>query len=203
MVDCRDEVERTIITLDVEDGTRRRSDSPAMNRFSDHYRTLGVDRHAEPAAIAAAYRALVRQSHPDLHPGDRAAEERLKQINAAYEVLSDATARRAYDRSWDLRQATPSPAARPASSWHAPRPAPSPRPAAPPQPRRPWFVAPLLILVLVALLHGGSGHGAAPAAHPSPHLIGLAPSISRDHSRRHRAEHRQGGAQRRGHDIQR
>jgi curved DNA-binding protein CbpA len=174
-----------------------------MNRFNDHYQTLGVDRGAAPAAIAAAYRALVRQYHPDLHPGDWGAEERLKQINAAYEVLSDAAARRAYDRLWDLRQAAPSPAARPASSWQAARPAPSPGPAAPPQPRRPWFVAPLLILVLAGVLHGGSGHGAAPGAHPSPHLIGVAPAISRDHSRRHRTEHRQAGAQRRGHDIQR
>jgi molecular chaperone DnaJ len=69
--------------------------------FEDHYRPLGVHRHAEPTVLAAAYRALARQHHPDLNPSIRSAQTRLKQINAAYEVLTDPAKRRAYDRKWD------------------------------------------------------------------------------------------------------
>jgi molecular chaperone DnaJ len=66
--------------------------------FQDHYRTLGVHRHAEPTVIAAAYRAMARQYYPDLNSGNRSTEARLTKINAAYEVLADPENRRAYDR---------------------------------------------------------------------------------------------------------
>jgi molecular chaperone DnaJ len=80
-----------------------------------HYQALGVDRKARLADIKKAYRKLARRFHPDLNPGDKRAEERFKQISEAYEVLSDAEKRRAYDRALDLGEAR---AAGPgAASW--------------------------------------------------------------------------------------
>jgi hypothetical protein len=73
--------------------------------FADHYRTLGVHRHAELAVIEAAYRAMAKGYHPDRNPGDRSANTRLQQINAAYAVLSDPKKRRAYDLVWDKHHA--------------------------------------------------------------------------------------------------
>ena len=63
----------------------------------DLYETLGVSRDADRDAIRKAYRKLARQNHPDLNPGDEAAEERFKAISKAWEVLGDAEKRRSYD----------------------------------------------------------------------------------------------------------
>ena len=63
----------------------------------DPYKTLGVDKKAEAAAIKAAYRRLARQYHPDVNPGDQAAEEKFKEISEAYDILSDEEKRREYD----------------------------------------------------------------------------------------------------------
>src|SRR4051794_16372057 len=65
--------------------------------MSDHYKTLGVARNASAEEIKKAYRKLVRETHPDKHPDDPAAEERFKQISQAYEVLSDPEKRQQYD----------------------------------------------------------------------------------------------------------
>lgn len=65
--------------------------------YKDYYRTLGVARTASAAEIKKAFRSLARAHHPDLKPGDAAAEARFKEINEAYEVLGDAEKRRQYD----------------------------------------------------------------------------------------------------------
>ena len=65
--------------------------------MSDLYETLGVARDADVDAIRKAYRKLARKYHPDLNPGDKAAEERFKEISRAWEVLEDPERRRNYD----------------------------------------------------------------------------------------------------------
>jgi len=64
----------------------------------DYYEVLGVDRGASEAEIKKAYRKLAKENHPDLNPGDTAAEVRFKEINEAYEVLSDQDKKTRYDQ---------------------------------------------------------------------------------------------------------
>lgn len=64
----------------------------------DLYKVLGVGRNASDAEIKKAYRRLARQYHPDRNPGDARAEERFKEVSAAYDVLSDPDKRKAYDQ---------------------------------------------------------------------------------------------------------
>lgn len=64
----------------------------------DYYKILGIDRNADEKDIKKAYRRLARKYHPDVNPGDKAAEQRFKEINEAYEVLSDPKKRVDYDR---------------------------------------------------------------------------------------------------------
>lgn len=65
--------------------------------YKDYYKILGVERTADEKEIKKAYRRLARQFHPDMKPGDKAAEARFKEINEANEVLSDPEKRRKYD----------------------------------------------------------------------------------------------------------
>ena len=64
----------------------------------DYYEVLGVERTADEAAIKAAYRKLAKKLHPDVNPGDKDAEEKFKEVNEAYQVLSDPQKRAQYDR---------------------------------------------------------------------------------------------------------
>ncbi len=64
----------------------------------DLYKVLGVDKKASADEIKKAHRKLVRQYHPDRNPDDAKAEERFKQVQAAYDVLGDADKRKQYDR---------------------------------------------------------------------------------------------------------
>src|SRR5574344_2991151 len=65
--------------------------------MEDLYQTLGVSKTATAEEIKKAYRNLAFKYHPDRNPGDKPAEEKFKQINAAYSVLGDETKRRQYD----------------------------------------------------------------------------------------------------------
>jgi curved DNA-binding protein len=77
--------------------------------FKDYYAALGVAPDAEAETIKKAYRKLAREYHPDVKPGDKSAEERFKEINEAYQALSDPERRKKYDelrrqyRQWSER----------------------------------------------------------------------------------------------------
>lgn len=66
--------------------------------YKDYYKILGVERKASEEDIRKAYRDLAKQYHPDRNPDNKQAEERFKEINEAYQVLSDSTKRQHYDR---------------------------------------------------------------------------------------------------------
>lgn len=69
-----------------------------MADYKDYYRTLGIERNADEKEIRRAFRKLAAKHHPDRNQGDPAAEERFKEINEAYTVLSDPEKRKFYDQ---------------------------------------------------------------------------------------------------------
>ncbi|MBZ0515894.1 DnaJ domain-containing protein, partial [Clostridioides difficile] len=69
-----------------------------MSTKRDYYEVLGISKGAEAQEIKKAYRKLAMKYHPDRNPGDKEAEEKFKEINEAYEVLSDDTKRKTYDQ---------------------------------------------------------------------------------------------------------
>jgi molecular chaperone DnaJ len=70
----------------------------AATTKSDYYELLGVPRKANPKDIRTAFRKLARKYHPDLNPGDKSSEEKFKQLQEAYDVLSDSKKRQMYDQ---------------------------------------------------------------------------------------------------------
>src|SRR2546430_17084458 len=64
----------------------------------DYYELLGVPRKATAKDIRTSFRKLARKYHPDLNPGDKSSEEKFKQLQEAYDVLSDAKKRQVYDQ---------------------------------------------------------------------------------------------------------
>jgi DnaJ-class molecular chaperone len=76
-------------------------------QFRDYYEVLGLNKNATESEIKSAYRKLARKYHPDVNPKDKSAEEKFKEVNEAYEVLSDAEKRKRYDelgQNWKAGQ---------------------------------------------------------------------------------------------------
>ena len=69
-----------------------------MANKRDYYEVLGIDKSADEAAIKNAYRKLAKKYHPDVNPGDKTAEEKFKEVNEAYQVLSNPQKRAQYDQ---------------------------------------------------------------------------------------------------------
>jgi DnaJ-class molecular chaperone len=94
--------------------------------FKDYYATLGVEKAATAKDIKQAYRRLARKHHPDVNPGDKAAETRFKEINEAYEVLGDPEKRKKYDElgaNWRMYEqagagASPFGGSEPGGAWN-------------------------------------------------------------------------------------
>ena len=69
-----------------------------MAEKRDYYEVLGLSKGASDDEIKKAYRACAKKYHPDLHPGDKECEEKFKEVNEAYEVLSDSDKKVRYDQ---------------------------------------------------------------------------------------------------------
>jgi len=75
-----------------------RGDNNSIMDYKDYYKILGVERKTSADDIRTAYRKLAMQFHPDKNPGDKKAEDKFKEINEAYQVLSDEKKRARYDQ---------------------------------------------------------------------------------------------------------
>ena len=82
-----------------------------MAEKQDYYSLLGISKTSSPDEMKKSYRKLAMQYHPDKNPGDKAAEQKFKEISEAYDVLTDPQKKAAYDRfghgAFDQRNARP------------------------------------------------------------------------------------------------
>jgi len=86
-------------------------------KIKDYYDVLGVKRGASDKEIKQAYRKLARKFHPDLNPGDKVAEEKFKELQEAYDVLSDPENRKLYDQYGENWRAVKAGAGAPPPGW--------------------------------------------------------------------------------------
>jgi curved DNA-binding protein len=96
-------------------------------KTKDYYEVLGVGRNTSGDEIKTAYRKLARKYHPDLNPGDKAAEERFKELQEAYDTLSDAENRKLFDKYGDNWRAVKQGGGAPPPGWEGARPAGGPQ----------------------------------------------------------------------------
>src|SRR5258705_12696061 len=90
-------------------------------KAKDYYEVLGIKRGAADDEIKKAYRKLARKFHPDLNPGDKAAEEQFKQLQEAYDVLSEPENHKLYDQYGGNWRADKSGAGGPPPAWEGAR----------------------------------------------------------------------------------
>src|SRR5467141_4689867 len=90
-------------------------------KTKDYYEVLGVKRGASDDEVKKAYRKLARKFHPDLNPGDKAAEEQFKELQEAYDVLSEAENRKLYDQYGENWRAVKQGGGAPPPGWEGAR----------------------------------------------------------------------------------